>query len=61
LLRGYEGLKRRVARSDAYREKRVRKAAQEIVRLCEAWGKKDTAEEWRAKRARSAAEPEHRP
>ena len=49
LLRGYEGLKAREAKIPAPSKKRLAEAAERVVRLYEAWGKKDEADAWRKK------------
>ena len=52
ILSGYEGLKARVGKNPAGSEKRLAEASERIVPLYEAWGKKDKAEEWRARLAK---------
>jgi serine/threonine protein kinase/tetratricopeptide (TPR) repeat protein len=47
LLEGYEGLKARAAKIPASRQNAVPEAAARIVKLYEAWGKKDWADRWR--------------
>ena len=49
LLQGYDGLKAREAKIPAMRKKNLAEAAARIVPFYEAWGKKDKADEWRAK------------
>ncbi|HKI19703.1 MAG TPA: tetratricopeptide repeat protein, partial [Isosphaeraceae bacterium] len=49
LLQGYEGLKVRAAKIPPKLQKRVPEAVERIVKLYEAWGKKDLADEWRKK------------
>jgi hypothetical protein len=39
----------------------VPEAAERVVKLYEAWGKKDKAAEWRTKLARLSEEPKNRP
>jgi hypothetical protein len=48
LIEGYQGLKERQERIPfLWRKKRPAEAAQRLVDLYEAWGKKDQANEWR--------------
>jgi eukaryotic-like serine/threonine-protein kinase len=49
LLQGYDGLKAREAKIPAMGKKFLAEAAARIVPFYEAWGKKDKADEWRAK------------
>ncbi|MFO0841490.1 MAG: serine/threonine-protein kinase [Gemmataceae bacterium] len=49
LLKGYEGMKQREADIPASTKKRLREAAERLVRLCEATGRVEQAREWRAK------------
>ncbi len=51
IVSGYEGLKARVGKDPAGSEKRLAEASERIVPLYEAWGKKDRADEWRARLA----------
>jgi len=58
LLQGYEGLKARAAKIPAPRQNSLPEAATRIVKLYEAWGKKDTADQWRKMlKTTSAARP----
>jgi serine/threonine protein kinase/Tfp pilus assembly protein PilF len=52
LLQGYEGLKQRSAAIPAPKKDRVSQVGEQIVRLYEAWGKSDKAEEWRERLAK---------
>jgi serine/threonine protein kinase len=52
ILSGYEGLKVRQAKIPAPDKPRLAEAAERVVPLYEAWGKRDKAAEWRAKLAR---------
>ncbi len=61
ILAGYEGMKARESKIPAPDTPRLTEAAERVVQLYEAWGKKDKAAEWRAKLARPADEPKHRP
>jgi tetratricopeptide (TPR) repeat protein len=47
LLRGYEGLKQRMDKIPANHKLRVAEALERLVRLYDAWGKKEQAEQWR--------------
>jgi eukaryotic-like serine/threonine-protein kinase len=48
---GYEGLKAREARIPPQGKARLKEAADRVVKLYEAWEKKDKAADWRAKLA----------
>ena len=50
MVGGYEGLKAREAKLSAKSKTLVREAAERVVKLYEAWGKKEKAIEWRNKR-----------
>jgi tetratricopeptide (TPR) repeat protein len=54
LIEGYEGLKAREAKIPATRKPELAAAAKRIVPFYRAWGKKDKADQWRAKLAPSA-------
>jgi hypothetical protein len=47
LLEGYGGLRARAAKIPAPRQNALSEAAARIVKLYEAWGKKDSADRWR--------------
>ncbi len=49
LIAGYEGMKAREATIPANRKGAINEALQGVVKLYEAWDKKDKAEEWRKK------------
>jgi hypothetical protein len=49
LLAGYQGMKAREARIPTAGKLRLAEAGERVVLLYEAWGKKDKADEWRAK------------
>ena len=49
LLGGYDGMTAREARIPASEKSRVAEAGAWIVSLYDGWGKKDKADEWRAK------------
>jgi tetratricopeptide (TPR) repeat protein len=49
LIQGYEGMLKRRAQISAKYQPRLMDALQRVVRLYEAWGKKDQAMEWRKK------------
>jgi WD40 repeat protein/tetratricopeptide (TPR) repeat protein len=51
VLSGYEGLKAREARIPPQGKARLKEAADRVVKLYEAWEKKDKAADWRAKLA----------
>jgi tetratricopeptide (TPR) repeat protein len=59
ILSGYEGMKAREARIPAPNKKFLTAAAERVVKLYEVWGKKDKAEQWRAKLAKPSAESKH--
>jgi tetratricopeptide (TPR) repeat protein len=61
ILDGYEGMKAREAKIPAQGKKYLTEAAERVVQLYQAWGKKDQEAEWRAKLARPSAEPKHQP
>ena len=61
IVSGYEGMKAREARIPAPGKPRLTEAAERVVQLYEAWGKKDKAAEWRAKLARPSSEPKPKP
>jgi eukaryotic-like serine/threonine-protein kinase len=52
LIRGYEGMKAREAKILVRDQKKLAKAAGQLVPFYEAWGKKDKADQWRPKLAR---------
>jgi tetratricopeptide (TPR) repeat protein len=49
ILAGYEGLKAREAKIPAPRKPSLAEAAERVVQLYEAWGKRDQAAAWKAK------------
>ena len=49
ILAGHEGLKAREAKIRPIGKPRLPEAAQRVVKLYEAWGKRDQADEWRKK------------
>jgi tetratricopeptide (TPR) repeat protein len=51
LLASYEGLSQRETRIPAPERARIREALDRVVQLYEAWGKKDQADTWRAKKS----------
>ena len=53
ILSGYEGMKAREAKIPPPGKPRLTEAAERVVKLYEAWGKKDDAAKWRAKLARA--------
>jgi serine/threonine protein kinase len=61
LVSGYEGMKARAAQIPAADKPRLPTAAERVVQLYEAWGKKDKAADWRLKRARPSDEPRKQP
>jgi serine/threonine protein kinase/tetratricopeptide (TPR) repeat protein len=52
LLQGYEGMKQREDKIPPTRKGRLPRAAERLVKLYEAWDKKDEADRWRAELAR---------
>ena len=52
IVSGYEGMKAREAKIPPPGKPRLTDAAERVVQLYEAWGKKDKAAEWRAKLAK---------
>jgi len=63
LLAGYEGLKQREAKIDAYFKVRLPEAAERLVQLYDTWGQKDKADEWRKQleQVKAAAKPPDKP
>ncbi len=61
ILSGYEGMKAREAKIPPPGKPRLTDAAKRVVKLYEAWGKKDKAAEWRAKLAKPSDEPRKQP
>ncbi len=61
ILSGYEGMKARQAKIPPPGMPRFTEAAERVVKLYEAWGKKDKAAEWRAKLPRPSEEPKPQP
>jgi hypothetical protein len=55
ILAGYEGLKVREAKIPAPDKRRLTEAAERVVELYDAWGKKKVAEEWRKKLGENTA------
>ena len=60
IVSGYEGMKAREAKIPPPGKPRFTDAAERVVKLYEAWGKKDKAAEWRAKLAKPSDEPKQR-
>jgi tetratricopeptide (TPR) repeat protein len=60
VVAGYEGLKAHEAGIPPLATSRLPEAAERVVKLYDAWGKKEKAAEWRAKLARPNDEPKHR-
>ena len=52
IVSGYEGMKAREAKIPPPGKPRLAEAAERVVKLYEAWGKKDKAAEWRARLAK---------
>jgi hypothetical protein len=48
LVQGYEGMKQRAASMASLANIRLAEAVGRLVRLYDAWGKKDEAQKWRA-------------
>ena len=61
IVSGYEGMKAREARIAQPGKPRLIEAAERVVKLYEAWDKKDKAAEWRAKLAKPSEEPKPQP
>jgi eukaryotic-like serine/threonine-protein kinase len=61
IVSGYEGMKAREAKIAPPGRPSLTDAAGRVVKLYEAWGKKDKAAEWRAKLAKPSAEPKPQP
>jgi tetratricopeptide (TPR) repeat protein len=61
ILSGYEGMKAREAKIPPQGKQRLADAALRVVKLYEAWEKKDKAAEWRAKLAAPSDLPKHQP
>jgi tetratricopeptide (TPR) repeat protein len=61
IISGYEGMKAREAKIPPLGKPRFTDAAERVVKLYEAWGKKDEAARWRAKLARPSSEPRPKP
>jgi hypothetical protein len=57
IVSGYEGMKASEARIPPPGKPRLTEAAERVIKLYEAWGKKDEAARWRAKLARPSSEP----
>jgi hypothetical protein len=53
LVQGYEGMKRREAEIPLQGKIRLSEALERLVRLYDAWGKKDKSDEWRKKLAQT--------
>jgi hypothetical protein len=56
IVSGYEGMKAREARIPPPGKPRLTDAAERVIKLYEAWGKKDEAARWRARLARPSGE-----
>jgi hypothetical protein len=54
---GYEGMKQREAKIPPQGKVRLSEAVERMVRLYDAWGKKDKAAEWRKKSEAAKIEP----
>jgi len=54
-------MKARETKIPAPSKRRLAAAAERVVQLYEAWGKKDKAAEWRAKLAAGQTDAEHTP
>jgi eukaryotic-like serine/threonine-protein kinase len=61
IVSGYEGMKAREAKIPPPGKPRLTEAAERVVKLYEAWGKKDKAAEWRARLAKPSDEAKPRP
>jgi tetratricopeptide (TPR) repeat protein/tRNA A-37 threonylcarbamoyl transferase component Bud32 len=61
LLQGYEGMKARAAKVPAPRKAGLTEAAERVVGLYEAWGRKDQAAAWRAKLGKAPAQAKPKP
>jgi serine/threonine protein kinase/tetratricopeptide (TPR) repeat protein len=62
LVQGYEGMKQREAKMPAQHKVRLAEAVERLVRLYDAWGKRDEAKKWRATgEAMKAAKDTKRP
>ena len=61
IVAGYEGMKAREAGIPPEGKPRLTEAAERLIKLYDAWGKKDKAAEWRARLARPADEPKKQP
>lgn len=61
IVSGYEGMKSREAKIPPRSKPRLTEASEQLVKLYEAWGKKDKVTELRAKLARPADQPEPQP
>ena len=61
IVAGYEGMKAREAKIAAPGMPRFAEGAERVVRLYEAWGKKDKAAEWRTRLAKPSDEAKDRP
>jgi hypothetical protein len=61
IVSGYEGMKAREAKIPPHGKPRQSEASEQVVKLYEAWGKKDKVTEWRAKLARPADQPKPQP
>ena len=57
IVSGYEGMKAREAKIPPPVCRDLTDAAERVVKLYEAWGKKDKAAEWRAKLAKPPTRP----
>jgi len=61
IILGYESIAARDAKFTPRGKPRLTDAADRAVKLCESWGKKDKATEWRATLAKLADERKHQP
>jgi hypothetical protein len=61
IVSGYEGMKAREARIPPPGKPLLTDAAERVIKLYEAWGKKDKAAEWRAKLAKPSEQPKPQP
>jgi eukaryotic-like serine/threonine-protein kinase len=61
IVSGYEGMKAREEKIPPPARPRLTDSAERVVKLYEAWGKKDEAALWRARLAKPANEPKQRP
>ena len=61
IVSGYEGMKAREAKIPPSGKPLLAEAAERVVKVYEAWGKKDKAAEWRARLAKPSDEAKSRP